>query len=64
VLCLLVTAYLAYANEVTLTYSGYFFSYYNPDPRLDTPYLLPRLKKPMLLVVVAGTTKWYPVLIK
>jgi pimeloyl-ACP methyl ester carboxylesterase len=30
-----------------------FVSYYGQDPRLDTPYLIPKLKKPML-VVVAG----------
>ena len=30
-----------------------FVSYYGPDPRLDTPYLIPKLRKPTL-VVVAG----------
>lgn len=31
-----------------------FVSYYGQDPRLDSPYLIPRLKKPTL-VVVAGS---------
>ncbi len=30
-----------------------FVSYYGPDPRLDTPYLIPKIKKPTL-VLVAG----------
>jgi len=29
-------------------------SYYGPDPRLDTPYLIPGIKKPVL-VVIAGS---------
>lgn len=30
-----------------------FVSYYGPDPRLDTPYLIPKLKKPTLVVVAS-----------
>lgn len=31
-----------------------FVSYYGPDQRLDTPYLIPKLKKPTLVVVAGG----------
>lgn len=31
-----------------------FVSYYGQDPRLDTPYLIPKLKKPTL-IVIAGS---------
>ncbi len=37
----------------TTVTAGTFLSYYGQDPRLDTPYLLPRIKVPTL-VVVAG----------
>jgi len=30
-----------------------FLSYYGPDPRLDTPYLLPRIEKPVLVMVAS-----------
>lgn len=33
--------------------AGSFVSYYQPDPRLDTPFLMPKIKKPVL--VFAGT---------
>lgn len=29
-------------------------SYYGPDPRLDTPYLVPKIRKPILIVVAGG----------
>lgn len=35
---------------------GSFLSYYAPDPRLDTPSLLPRLRKPVLVVVAGDDT--------
>lgn len=31
-----------------------FVSYYGPDPRLDTPYLIPKLKLPTLIVVAGN----------
>jgi pimeloyl-ACP methyl ester carboxylesterase len=31
-----------------------FVSYYGQDPRLDTPYLIPKLKAPTLVVVAGG----------
>jgi pimeloyl-ACP methyl ester carboxylesterase len=34
--------------------AGSFVSYYGQDPRLDAPYLIPRIRKPTL-VVVAGS---------
>lgn len=36
-----------------------FVSYYGQDPRLDTPYLLPKLRKPTL-VIVAGSDEVVP----
>jgi hypothetical protein len=35
----------------TRTTAEAFLSYYGPDPRLDTPTLLPRIKTPVLVVV-------------
>jgi pimeloyl-ACP methyl ester carboxylesterase len=35
----------------TRTTAASFLSYYGPDPRLDTPTLLPKIKKPVLVVV-------------
>lgn len=40
-------------SDTTVTAST-FVSYYGQDPRLDTPYLIPKLKKPTL-IVVAGS---------
>jgi pimeloyl-ACP methyl ester carboxylesterase len=31
-----------------------FVSYYGQDPRLDTPYLIPKIKKPTLVVAAGG----------
>ncbi|MHB8914983.1 MAG: hypothetical protein ACYC4K_04125, partial [Thiobacillus sp.] len=31
-----------------------FVSYYGQDPRLDTPYLLPKIRKPTLVIVAGG----------
>lgn len=41
-----------YCPDTSVTADN-FVSYYGPDPRLDTPYLIPKLRKPTL-VVVAG----------
>lgn len=41
-----------YCPDTTVT-ADTFVSYYGPDPRLDTPALIPNIKKPTL-VVVAG----------
>lgn len=41
-----------YCPDTSVTAEA-FASYYGPDPRLDTPYLIPKIKKPVL-VVVAG----------
>lgn len=41
-----------YCPDTSVT-ADTFVSYYGPDPRLDTAYLIPQLKKPTL-VVVAG----------
>ena len=43
---------LLFCPDTSVT-AGSFVSYYGPDPRLDTPYLIPKLRKPTL-VVVAG----------
>jgi pimeloyl-ACP methyl ester carboxylesterase len=43
---------LLYCPDTAVTADS-FVSYYGADPRLDTPYLIPRIKKPTL-VVVAG----------
>lgn len=43
---------LLYCPDTAVTAES-FVSYYGPDPRLDTPYLIPKIKKPTL-VVVAG----------
>lgn len=40
-----------------------FVSYYGQDPRLDTPYLLPKINKPTL-VLVAGSDEVVPALDK
>jgi len=41
-----------YCKDTTATAEA-FVSYYAPDPRKDTPYLLPKIRKPVL--VFAGT---------
>ncbi len=41
-----------YCPDASVTAEA-FVSYYGPDPRLDAPYLIPNIKKPVL-VVVAG----------
>jgi len=41
-----------YCKDTTAS-AGAIVSYYAPDPRKDTPYLLPKIKKPVL--VFAGT---------
>jgi pimeloyl-ACP methyl ester carboxylesterase len=49
---------LAHANILscldTQASAASFASYYGPDPRLDTPYLLPKITKPVLVVVAGG----------
>jgi len=40
-------------SDTTATAST-FVSYYGQDPRLDTPFLIPKLKKPTLIVVAAS----------
>lgn len=42
-----------YCSDTTVT-ANTFVSYYGPDPRLDTAYLIPKIKKPTL-VVLAGS---------
>ncbi|HEY5604017.1 MAG TPA: alpha/beta hydrolase [Gammaproteobacteria bacterium] len=34
--------------------AGAFVSYYGQDPRLDTPYLIPKFKIPVLVVIAGG----------
>jgi pimeloyl-ACP methyl ester carboxylesterase len=38
----------------TSTTADTFVSYYGPDPRLDTAYLLPKIRKPVLLVLAGS----------
>jgi pimeloyl-ACP methyl ester carboxylesterase len=42
-----------YCSDTSTTAST-FVSYYGPDPRLDTAYLVPKIKKPVL-IVLAGS---------
>ena len=42
-----------YCHDTTIT-ADTFVSYYGPDPRLDTAYLISKIKKPTL-VVIAGS---------
>lgn len=41
-----------YCKDTTATADA-FVSYYNDNPNMDTPYLMPKIKKPLL--VIAGT---------
>ncbi len=43
---------MMFCRDVSATANA-FVSYYRPDKRLDTPYLIPKIKKP-ILVLVAG----------
>ena len=44
---------LLYCPDTSVT-ADTFVSYYGPDPRLDTAYLIPKIRKPTL-VVIAGS---------
>jgi pimeloyl-ACP methyl ester carboxylesterase len=43
---------ILYCADTSVT-ADTIMSYYGPDPRLDTPYLIPGIRKP-LLIVIAG----------
>ncbi len=44
---------ILYCSDTTVSAAS-FVSYYGPDPRLDTAYLIPKIKKPVLLVLAGG----------
>ncbi len=44
---------LLYCPDTSVT-ADTFVSYYGPDPRLDTAYLIPKIKKPTLLVIAGN----------
>ena len=44
---------ILYCADTSVT-ADTIVSYYGPDPRLDTPYLIPGIKKPLLIVIASN----------